>query len=167
MTEIRYTLVADGSSDRALIPILNWLLLQYHPGIPIQAEWADLRRLAARPRGLSERIRQSIDLYPCDILFVHRDAERETRESRVAEINTAIQDIRGLPDSIRVVPVRMQEAWLLFDEPAIRSAAGNPGDDIGWICLRFGELSSSPTPNRFYTIFFGRRAALLGEGLGH
>ena len=31
---------------------------------------------------------------------------------------------------ICVVPVRMHEAWLLFDESAIRKAAGNPNDSV-------------------------------------
>ena len=30
MTELTCTLVSDGSSDVALIPILRWLLRQYH-----------------------------------------------------------------------------------------------------------------------------------------
>ena len=35
MQELRYTLLADGSSDRALLPILTWLLRQYCGVIPI------------------------------------------------------------------------------------------------------------------------------------
>ncbi|MHC5613360.1 MAG: hypothetical protein ACYTXA_20770 [Nostoc sp.] len=31
-----------------------------------------------------------------------------------------------MPPHICVIPVRMQEAWLLFDEAALRKAAGNP-----------------------------------------
>ena len=67
----------------------------------------------------------AIELYPCDLLFVHRDAEKEPRKSRVEEIaNAVIKD--GIPPHVAVVPVRMQESWLLCDERAIRVAAGNP-----------------------------------------
>jgi len=45
MSSIRYTLLTDGSSDRALIPILNWLLRQHLLNHEIQSEWADLSRL--------------------------------------------------------------------------------------------------------------------------
>ena len=45
MQQLRYTLMADGSSDRALLPILTWLLRQSCGQIPIQPEFADLRRL--------------------------------------------------------------------------------------------------------------------------
>ena len=128
MQELRYTLVADGSSDRALLPILTWLLRQSCGAIPIQAEFADLRRLSPSPRKLSERINRSVELYPCDLLFVHRDAENAPIEEREAEIRKALEE-SVVENSVRVVcvvPVRMQEAWLLIDEAALRKAAGNP-----------------------------------------
>ena len=128
MQELRYTLLADGSSDRALLPILTWLLRQSCGAIPIEAEFADLRRLPHPPKKLSERIHWSVELYPCDLLFVHRDAESTPIEEREAEIRKALEE-SSVEDSVRVVcvvPVRMQEAWLLIDEAALRRAAGNP-----------------------------------------
>lgn len=128
MQRLRYTLVADGSSDRALLPILTWLLRQFCGAIPIQAEFADLRRLPHPPKRLSERIHWSVELYPGDLLFVHRDAERAPIEKREAEIRKALAE-SPVENSVRVVcvvPVRMQEAWLLIDEAALRKAAGNP-----------------------------------------
>ena len=128
MQRLRYTLVADGSSDRALLPILTWLLRQCCGAIPIQAEFADLRLLPRPPKELSERINRSVELYPCDLLFVHRDAESASIEDHEAEIRRAI-DESSVEDSVCVVcvvPVRMQEAWLLIDEAALRRAAGNP-----------------------------------------
>ena len=67
----------------------------------------------------------ALELYPCDLLFVHRDAERESREVRAGEIQGSLRRFPGHP-AVCVVPVRMQEAWLLFDEPALRLAADNP-----------------------------------------
>ena len=48
--------------------------------------------------------------------------------TRRDEINAAIGSLRNcaVPPWVSVVPVRMMEAWLLNDEPAIRAAAGNP-----------------------------------------
>ena len=128
MQELRYTLVADGSSDRALLPILTWLLRQCFGAIPIQAEFADLRRLPSPPRQLSERINRSVELYPCDLLFVHRDAESAPIEEREAEIRKALEksSVESSVCVVCVVPVRMQEAWLLIDEAALRRAAGDP-----------------------------------------
>src|SRR6266511_2363362 len=129
MRELRLTLLSDGSSDRALLPLLVWLLRQHHVESAIQTAWADLRRLPRPPRGLPQRIQQALELYPCDLLFVHRDAERLAHSARIAEIQRGVElaTKQGpLPSVVRVVPVRMQEAWLLFDEAVIRTAAGNP-----------------------------------------
>ena len=126
MQRLRYTLLGDGSSDRALIPILTWLLRQYCE--VILPTFADLRNLPQPPRKLPERIQQSIKLYPCDLLFVHRDAEREPLDRRTEEIRRAVEEsgLQVPPPVAPVVPVRMLEAWLLIDEGALRHAAGNP-----------------------------------------
>ena len=129
MDEIRYTLISDGPSDRALLPILTWVLREKGKVSLVQSEWADLRRLPKPPQSLSERILCAIDLFPCDLLFIHRDAEREDPDSRYKEIRDALQEATKLgfqAPVVCVVPVRMTEAWLLFDETAIRLAAGNP-----------------------------------------
>ncbi|NJL35496.1 MAG: hypothetical protein HC840_22225 [Leptolyngbyaceae cyanobacterium RM2_2_4] len=133
MMEIRYTLLSDGSSDRALIPILNWLLQNHLSDCAIQPQWADLRRLDKSLRNtFDKRIKLSLELYPCELLFIHRDAERETYESRVNEIRAAVSQIASsisIP-TVCVVPVRMTEAWLLFDAAALRKAAANPNGNI-------------------------------------
>jgi hypothetical protein len=127
MRELRYTLVTDGSSDRALLPILSWLLREHGVSCPIQAEWAELRWLPVPPKELASRIERSLELFPCDLLFVHSDAESQTYASRKAEINEALTRIGFIPSpAVCVVPVRMLEAWMLFDETALRRAAGNP-----------------------------------------
>jgi hypothetical protein len=129
MNEIRYTLISDGPSDRSLVPILTWALREKGEVRRIQAEWADLRRLPQPPQTLHARILNAIDLFPSDLLFIHRDAEKEDPEHRYKEIHAALNEAnqRGFQTpAVCVVPVQMTEAWLLFDETAIRLAAGNP-----------------------------------------
>jgi Domain of unknown function (DUF4276) len=128
MDEVRLTLLGEGSSDRALLHPIRWLLHIHAPYAALQEAWADLGRLPLPPKGLAERIRSSVELYPCDVLFVHRDADSESREKRVDEITRAAKQVGGvsMPPFVCVVPVRMLEAWLLFDEKALRFAAGNP-----------------------------------------
>ena len=126
MKTIRYALVSDGSSDRMLMPILDWLLQRHCPEFAVQPEWADLARLPRLPRTLTEKVESALDLcHPCDLLFIHRDAERENPETRYVEISSALERV-ATPPVVCVIPVKMQEAWLLFDEVAIRKAAGNP-----------------------------------------
>lgn len=117
-----FTLVTDGTSDRVLLPILTWSLKQIAV-TPVVPQWADHSRIP-RPGNAEVRLRTVLDLYPCDVLFVHRDAEAQPAEVRRREIAEVLRGI-GV-EHIPVVPVRMTEAWLLSDERAIRTAAGNP-----------------------------------------
>jgi len=151
MEELRYTLLSDGPSDKALMPILTWLLRQHFPNLPIQSRWSDLRRLPRPPRELYDRIRSSIELYPCDLLFVHRDAETTSLEERLSEINQAVSNVivdRQMPAIVCVVPIRMMEAWLLFDINAIRQAAGNPNGTVPLNLPTLSDIESIPNPKR-------------------
>jgi hypothetical protein len=168
MNELRYTLLSDGSSDRALIHILTWLLREHRVERAIQSEWADLWRLPIKPRGLVERIVKSVELYPCDLLFVHRDAEREPHSVRVSEIQDAIKDAsqtENIPSAVCVVPVRMQEAWLLFDEAAIRRAAGNPNGRQVLDLPELDQVESIPDPKTELYNLLRRASGLRGRRL--
>ena len=127
MKELRCTLVTDGPTDRALIPVLRWVLHEQSP-LAINIDWADMGSLRPPPRDLSARIHRAVEMYRCDLLFVHRDAEGEQRERRVTEIERALAavDSWDRDRTVAVVPERMTEAWLLIDEAALRSAAGDP-----------------------------------------
>ncbi len=143
---LRYTLVADGTSDRALMPLLRWTLLRTGTSLPLSGEWADPRRLTVRAHKLADRLRLAVDLYPCDLLFVHRDAERQEPEMRYAECREALADLDGPPPMICIVPVRMTEAWLLTDEAAIRRAADNPQGKVDLAVPVARQLESLPDP---------------------
>ncbi len=141
MSVLHYTLISDGPSDRVLSPILAWLLRAGGFVGEVQARWVDPRPLPGDQRSLQNRIQLSLEYQPCDLLFIYRDAEKEPREARVAEIKAAIEavDSLSIPPAIYVIPVRMTEAWLLFDEAAIRQAAANPH---GCQPLQLPELST-------------------------
>ncbi len=147
--ELNFTLLSDGSSDRALLPILTWLLKEQRVMFGINPQWADFRRVPKPPKTLAERIVRAVDLYPCDLLFIHRDAEREGREKRVGEIEAALLEAQKqveVSPVICIVPVRMGEAWLLFNEKAIRRAAGNPNSQVPLDLPRLMRLEYLPDP---------------------
>jgi hypothetical protein len=127
---LRFTLVGDGSSDRALLPALSWLIRDIVGNIPLEAQWADLGSSSPSEKSLSQRVIKAIEYYPCHLLFIHRDAERpDAVEARIEEIQKACSAVPNVNTEIKtvcVIPVRMTEAWLLIDESAIRRAAGNP-----------------------------------------
>lgn len=116
------TLVTDGPSDVVLLPILQWLMRRLTPE-DFEIRWADLRGLGERSRKLEHRLIAATEQYPCRLLFVHRDAEKQDPSVRYEEIRAA--NLTGCKH-VCVVPVRMQEAWLLHDETALREAAGRP-----------------------------------------
>ena len=130
---MKYTLISDGPTDANLLPIIDWALTASAGVTVANGSRADFWRLPERPGLLEDRILKAIELFPCEALFIHRDAEREPPADRTAEIRRALDraTARGAHvPAVAIVPVRMLEAWLLFDEVAIRRAAGNPNGRV-------------------------------------
>lgn len=146
---LRYTLLADGPSDRCLLRVIDSLL----DGIPRIAEsgflpqFAGPREVRSAEPGLVGRMRRALQEFPCDILFVHRDAEREPLEHRVQEVERATSEV-GFEYVVPVVPVRMTEAWLLIDAKAIRRAADNPNGSVTISLPRTLDLETVPDPKK-------------------
>ncbi len=147
---LRYTLVTDGSSDRSLLPVIDWICRQYYQGI-LGSQWFDPRLFAPPSLSLKNRVIKSLELYPCDVLFIHRDAERENIDRRYAEIAQATADLKDeihYVPFVCVVPVRMTEAWLLFNEDAIRKASGNPNGTMDLGLPQLNLVDQHPDPKK-------------------
>ncbi|TAJ17049.1 MAG: hypothetical protein EPO68_10025 [Planctomycetota bacterium] len=135
MTVLRLALLADGPSDRALLPIISWCMRTLAPASTFfQPEFE------VRHGDLEAAIESVLAASVPHVLFVHRDAERASLTARQAEIPGVA------PGLVRVVPVRMTEAWLLTDEVAIRRAAGNPNGSVELDLPRPNKLESLPDP---------------------
>lgn len=141
---MRYTLIADGGSDAVLMPILTWSLKRLNLSTVV-AQWADFTRIRRQPDQES-RIKIALDLYPCEILFVHRDAEGQSPQLRREEIVRVVGKFSAR--HVPVVPVRMTEAWLLASEAAIRCAAGNPNGKENLDLPEIKRLEDLPDPKR-------------------
>jgi len=167
---LRYILVSDGTSDRALLPLLNDLLQRCHSSLKeIQAERADLSYVSPKPQSLAERIFKSIELYEPDMIFIHRDAERETREQREHEINQAVttvkQSLTEQKHYVKVIPIRMTEAWLLFDEAAIKRAAGNPNAQTKLNMPDLKAIEKASDPKTLLETLLKQASGLAGRRL--
>lgn len=126
---LSYALVSEGGDDRMLHAPIDWLLGQ-HCRVPFSGVWANPASMNDRSRVVSTRLSEVERYYPCDLAFVHRDTDNSSVQHRVAEIMQAARS-SGYPTPIVcVIPVRMTEAWFLFDEVAIRRAAGNPNSRV-------------------------------------
>jgi hypothetical protein len=167
MKTLQFTLVTDGPSDGwMLIPILEWLLRLYCVNFGIKVVYADLRNRKIVPTRLDRKVAFAIEAYPCDCLFIHRDAEKASASHRQDEIGKAIAmlDKKSTCCHICVIPIRMTEAWLLFDEHSIRRASGNPNGKTLLKLPHLSEVEQKPDPKKILhdlltdaTEFAGRR----------
>jgi hypothetical protein len=119
---ISVTVVADGSSDEALMPLIK-LLLDEHSPHPYRTSFAN-----RRPSGhnLLAKLQAASSDHPRDLPLVHRDAESRPPAERFGEIQRAMTQLDTAIRHVPIVPVRMTESWLSTDERAIRGAVGNP-----------------------------------------
>ena len=163
MREIASTLVTDGRSDRVLLHILDWVWRQH--GVMPRGEWFDPYRLPRRPSGLVDRLAQALRSFPCDVLMVHRDAEGQPPETRRQEIVSAVRQAAVTDPHVCVVPVRMTEAWLLFNESAIRKAAGNPCGTQPLSVPPLRGIEGHPDPKRVLVGALRTASGLAGRRL--
>ncbi|NHZ90217.1 hypothetical protein F2P45_14500 [Massilia sp. CCM 8733] len=161
-TLIRYTLLADGTSDEVLLPIINWVINFHYPGVRVVPSFA--RDFGKIGHGLNARVNAALANFPCDVLFVHRDAEAMPRELRLGEIDAAMRDVE-VP-FVPVVPVRMTEAWLLSDETAIRFAAGNASGRHAIALPARKKWEAIPDPKDVLLTALTAASGLSGRKLG-
>src|SRR5437899_2133186 len=168
MKPLRHTLISDGPTDANLIKIINWTLREAADVALAEGVRAEFWRLEKVPGTLEERIRKAVELFPCDALFIHRDAERERPEMRNEEIRRAVLAVEAagcrLP-AVTVIPVRMLEAWLLFDERAIRHAAGNPNGRAALGLPMLKRLEERPDPKKDLREALKTASELMGRRL--
>ncbi len=164
MSFLRYTLITDGTSDFVLKYPIEWAIEQLS-AIDFEGYWADPLLQQTGGRDFRDRLESALDLYPCDLLFVHRDAEKNPRQERVAEIFDALRGLSSSPPAVCVVPVRMTEAWLLIDEFAFREAAGNPNGQVALDLPPRASLESMPNPKRALFDILRRASELSGRRL--
>lgn len=101
-----------------LIPVLNWAIHRLDPDVDIlEPDFA--KRKGSVGDFLTNYVTSSM------LTFVHRDAEGVSHDVRRREF-----DHIGRSDVVPVIPVRMSEAWLLIDGPAIAQAADRPNATV-------------------------------------
>ena len=164
MTLLRYTLVSEGRSDEALIAPIDWLFSHLQPDLPVSGVWSNPYQFPRRPQGLSEKIFYSLDYFPCELLFVHRDSDNETPEKRTTEIKEAFSKLTvSDPPHICIIPVRMLEAWFLFDEVAIRNVAENPNGSQRISLPKLSQIETQSDPKSMLRIFMQTASGKQGR----
>ncbi len=164
---LRYALVADGTSDRALLPIIDWVLRSHEAlaGRMLESQLVNPGLLAS-DRSLRGSIGSALRHFQPNLLFVHRDAEasdRATTQHREEEIREAMTGREDL--YIPVIPIRMMEAWLLIDVAAVRRAADNPNGEVPLDLPRLRDLESCPDPKTLLHRLLEKASELTGRRL--
>jgi hypothetical protein len=127
MNTLKYTLIADGSSDSTLLEIIKWTLNDLYPKLATERSFADFRTFRNPPKTISDKVQRAKEYFPYDILFIHRDAEKNDSQiiaNRVDEIRSEL-DESEMQQTVCIIPIRMMETWLLINKDAIKRAAGN------------------------------------------
>jgi hypothetical protein len=128
--DIRFLLVVEGSSDRALRIPLEKLCFQCGAD-EVHGVAPDLRRFQSESRTVEDKVRKALKVEPdVDVIFVHRDADSPDPSSRFSEIDAALESIDQEKPWVSVIPIQATEAWALVDEEAIRRASENPNGSV-------------------------------------
>jgi len=111
-------------------------------------------------------VEKALELFPCDVLIVHRDAETQEYRQRFSEIDAALREIGwNASRSARLVPIRMQEAWFLPFEAAIRRAAGRPMGRATLNTPKLGEIETIADPKALLHHLLRTAAEVSGRRL--
>lgn len=130
--QLTYEVIADGGTDRALVPIIEWAIHRLDPQVEL-LEPTFRKRVTPIEEFLATHKSEAM------LSFVHRDAETLTIEQRLAEFGST-----PAATVVPVIPVRMTEAWLLVSAQAIAKAADRPDAKVSLPAIR--DLASLPDP---------------------
>ena len=161
----RAVFLADGSSDEPLSEHLEQLCAVR--GVEVRITTPNLGRLPNPPgRKVADRLRAVLDLGSApDIVFVHRDAEKQNPCRRHREIARAVALMDSSLPFIAVVPVRMTEAWLLVDEQRIRDVAGRSSSSISLGLPALLQIEDHPNPKALLKNALDAASGLQGRRL--
>lgn len=116
--QLTWSIVADGGTDRLLVPIIQWAIHRLDPDVEILEPEFRKRRGSVEDFLLAHASGAML-------VFVHRDSENLALEDRLREFQSVTR-----PNVVPVVPVQMSEAWILFDGSAVAKAAGSPSSEV-------------------------------------
>ena len=158
--KLRFALVSEGSSDWGLVPHIEAMCVEAGAQEASGTVPAFHRLRAVPGKSVQEQVHAALVLEPdIDAIFVHRDADSISPETRIRQIKRAAAGVPGSPRVVPVVPVQETEAWLLVDEAEIRAVAGRPSGRIDLELPRLSRIESTPSPKEVL-----KRALVLASG---
>lgn len=143
---LRVLFLGEGSSDSGITTHIKRIATENQFDIVITDPLVD--QLPRPPKktiaGRLRAIRDIGGVY--DLVVIHRDADGDGRDARLAEIERAVREVMPGVTHAPVIPIRMTEAWLLIDEREIRLVAGNPNGRMALGLPKASKVESLPDP---------------------
>ncbi|HEX4831208.1 MAG TPA: hypothetical protein VH478_08975 [Trebonia sp.] len=162
---IRLLFIGEGTSDSGIATHIRRITAEHGHSAVITDPLVD--RLSPPPRktvaGKLQAVKDLGGEY--DLAVLHRDADREGRPPRLAEIRDAVRQVMPGVPHVPVVPIRMTEAWLLLDEVQIRRVAGAPNDRTTLSLPTASKVESVPDPKALLKTTLARASGLKGRRL--
>ncbi len=149
-------LVGDGTSDQLLFGPIRWVGNKANCRLNLEP-YDSISKSASR-------LSSDISHGALDLLIVHRDAEKQAPQLRKGEIEAFVSSLPTI-NWIPVVPVRMTESWFLFDETALRAAAGNPAGKCPLNLPKLNKVESDPNSKETIKIVLEQATELSGRRL--
>ena len=125
----RVLFLGEGSSDEGIAGHIE--RIAYECGVEIAITVPKMELIPSDDKSVKSRldaIRRLGGEY--DLAIIHRDGDRDGREARLDEIRRAVESVMLESAFAAVIPIRMTEAWLVLDEMALRTVAGNPNSKV-------------------------------------
>ena len=163
---ISYVLISDGSSDRCLMPIIDYAIVN-HLKEPANGIWANFSELITKPNSLIEKLEYCCETYEVDLFIIHRDAENDPNPlvNRRKEIYYSRDNSNCVAYCVPCIPIRMTEAWLLLDELAIRFASSNPNGNVRLNLPRKKDIENIKDPKENLKRLLIKASELSGRRL--
>jgi hypothetical protein len=144
VSTISIVLLCDGTSDFCICHPIEWIIGNRFDSLTFRIVQA--HTLVPARGALDQRLKKAFEDYGADIIVCHRDAERATFVDRLREVEQAVHAADLDIPVVAAIPVRMTEAWLLFDEGALRAAANNARGTTQLVMPRMDRIEQHPDP---------------------
>lgn len=162
---IQILFIGEGSSDSGIATHIRRIAAEHGHNALITDPL--VARLPPPPRKtVAAKLQAVKDLGGIyDLIVLHRDADRDGREPRLAEISAAAGRVMPEVPHVPVIPIRMTEAWLLLDEAEIRRVAGAPNGKVPLNLPKASAVENIPDPKTILKQTLSRASGLRGRKL--
>ncbi|MFI6293941.1 hypothetical protein ACIBEJ_20305 [Nonomuraea sp. NPDC050790] len=162
---LRILFLGEGSSDSGITAHIRRIALEDGHEVAITDPMVE-RLPPSRQKTIKSKLEAITELGGrYELVVVHRDADRDGRESRLHEIEGAVTAVMPSVSFVGVIPIRMTEAWLMLDEHNLRIVAGNPNGKMNLGLPKPKAVESIPDPKAVLAEKLALASGLSGRKL--